>query len=443
MSKELKDILKEYSLVLGLEVHMQPKTENKMFCGCSADIWKKEPNSNTCPVCLGLPGALPVPNFEAVEKTQLLGAALGCNLNNESKFDRKHYFYPDLPKGYQISQYKQPLVSEGELKLDSGNVVKIERIHLEEDAAKSFHEKDETLIDFNKGGMPLMELVTFPCFNNVEDAVEFTKKLQQLLRHLNISEADMEKGQMRLEPNISIRTKQDEKDNILPDYKVEVKNINSFRFMEKVINYEIKRQYDLLSQGKKVQQENRGYNEKTGKTYSQRSKEEAHDYRYFPEPDIPLMTFENEYLEGIINSLPELPMQTINRLQNEYGISHEKSKTLVDSYGYDMVYKFEAIVKQKIEADKVINLLLNKKEYQDLSVQEFVVKFKKDNEQITDTNELQGIVEKVIESNEKAVNDYKNGKEESIKFLLGMVMRETKGKANHAVVLELLQNSIK
>lgn len=441
-TKKDTDLFGDYRLVLGLEVHMQPKTRTKMFCGCSADIWQAEPNTHTCPVCLGLPGALPVPNFEAIEKTLLLGAALNCTLNTNAKFDRKHYFYPDLPKGYQISQYKEPFCSNGTLELDSGNIIEIERIHLEEDAAKSFHEGNKTLIDFNKGGMPLMELVTKPVFTNVADAVDFTKKLQQLLRHLGISEADMEKGQMRLEPNISLRTKEMEEKNEFPKYKVEVKNINSFKFMEKVILYEIKRQREILESGGVPVQENRGYDENTGKTVSQRTKEEAHDYRYFPEPDIPPIVFEQEYLDNIKNNLPELPMETRRRLISNYGIKAESSRLLVDVYGYEMVEKFEALVKRNLDPTKISNLLLNKKEYQSLDIEAFIKKLDEETNTIGDDTLIKGIIKKVLEDSPKAVEDYKSGKEAAFQFLFGMVMKETKGKADPIVVKELLLSSL-
>lgn len=437
-----KELLGEYRLVLGLEVHMQPKVKHKMFCGCSADIWQAEPNTHTCPVCLGMPGALPVPNFEAVEKTLRLGAALNCKLNNKSKFDRKHYFYPDLPKGYQISQYKEPLCGEGYLELDSGNVAQIQRIHLEEDAAKSFHEGNKTLVDFNKGGMALMELVTKPTFTRVEDAVDFTKKLQQILRRLEISDADMEKGNLRLEPNISLRTKEMEERNELPKYKVEVKNINSFRFMEKVILYEIKRQREILESGEVPAQENRGYDETSGKTVSQRSKEEAHDYRYFPEPDIPPMEFEDTYLENIRNNLPELPIQTRKRLVSEYGVKEESAGVMIDTYGYEMVQKFESLAQKNIDPNKVINLLLNRKDYQTLDIEDFVKKLDDDSASVINEADLIETVEKVISENPKAVEDYKKGKESSIQFLLGMVMKETKGKGNAQAIKDTLVSKL-
>ena len=312
MSKE--NLRNNYRLVLGLEIHLHLNTKKKMFCMCSADIWEKEPNSLTCPVCLGLPGALPVPNEDAVKKTQFLGLALGCSLNQNSRFDRKHYFYPDLPKGYQISQYKQPLCVGGFVELDSGFKAEIERVHLEEDVAKSFHEKNKTLLDFNKSGVALVEIVTKPVFTNVSNAVEFCKKIQQIVRFLDIGDVDMEKGQMRLEANISLRTLDMEKRGELPKYKVEVKNINSFRFMEKAVLAEIDRQSDVFEKGETPVQENRGFNEVTGKTVLQRAKEEANDYRYFPEPDIPPMYFSDKYIDELKKQIPELPHQIKKRL---------------------------------------------------------------------------------------------------------------------------------
>jgi aspartyl-tRNA(Asn)/glutamyl-tRNA(Gln) amidotransferase subunit B len=417
-----------YKLTLGLEIHLQPKTELKMFCGCDANIWAAEPNTHTCPTCLGLPGALPVPNFEAVKKTQLLGLALNCSLNENSRFDRKHYFYPDLPKGYQISQYKQPLCIDGFLYLDSGKKAEIERIHLEEDVAKSFHEHEKTLVDFNKSGLPLIEIVTRPTFNSTEDAVEFCKKIQTVVRFLGIGDVDMEKGQMRLEANISLRTEEMEKKHELAPYKVEVKNINSFRFMEKAVKAEIVRQKEILESGGKVLQENRGFNEATGKTVSQRSKEEAHDYRYFPEPDIPPMNFEKKYLEDLKKELPELPYQMEERLVKKYKISENSAKLLVYSFGTDAVGKFESMVKDGIDAQKAANALINKKEL----IAEVPAAEK------TSGADLETVVQKTLDQNPKAIEDYKNGKSNSVEFLLGMVMRETKGKADPAEVRKLI-----
>lgn len=426
-----KELLGKYKLVLGLEIHLHPKTEYKMFCGCSANIWQKEPNSQTCPTCLGLPGALPVPNLDAIKKTQLLGLALNCKLNKKSQFDRKHYFYPDLPKGYQISQYKQPLCGEGSLKLESGSIVEIERIHLEEDVAKSFHKNGKTCLDFNKSGLSLIELVTKPTFRNTQDAVEFSKKLQSIVRKLNIGEVDMEKGQMRLEANISLRTQEMEDLNELPKYKVEIKNINSFRFMEKAVRAEILRQKEILESGGEVKQENRGWDETTGKTVSQREKEEAHDYRYFPEPDIPPMEFSEEDFNTLKEKLVELPDQTIEKLVNEYGVSVNNARVLVIK---KLDKKLEDILslEESLEGNVVAKLLINKKEYQELDANSFIKKLKeqKENEDkdMLSNDEIKDIVKKTLKNNLKAIEDYKKGKENALSFLLGIVLRESKGK---------------
>lgn len=416
-----------YKLVLGLEIHLHLNTKKKMFCNCSADIWEKEPNTVTCPVCLGLPGALPVPNEEAIIKTQILGLALGCSLNENTRFDRKHYFYPDLPKGYQISQYKQPLCIEGMVELDNGFKAEIERVHLEEDVAKSFHQKDRTLLDFNKSGVPLVEIVTKPIFSDVKDAVEFCKKVQHTVRFLGIGDVDMEKGQMRLEANISLRTKEMEEKKELAPYKVEIKNINSFRFMEKAVNAEIVRQLEVCEKGEMPIQENRGYDEDKGVTVAQRSKEEAKDYRYFPEPDIPPMVFDKVYVAKLKEELPELLYDIKNRFIVDYKISNELSIKLINNLSNDMIKKYEHFVKSGLDATKVANVLINKKETHTMSDDDFRNYIEGAKESISD-EDLNSIVKKVLESNEKAVSDYKNGKENSVQFLIGHVMRETQGK---------------
>lgn len=439
MSKITKE---NYRLVLGLEIHLHLRTRNKMFCRCSADIWEKEPNSVTCPVCLGLPGALPVPNEDAVRKTQILGLSLGCTLNQNSKFDRKHYFYPDLPKGYQISQYKEPLCLGGSVELDSGFIAEIERIHLEEDVAKSFHEKDRTLLDYNKSGVPLVEIVTKPVFTNVEDAVDFCKKIQQMVRFLDIGDVDMEKGQMRLEANISLRTKEMEDKNELGNYKVEVKNINSFRFMEKAVLSEVERQLEVFEKGEVPIQENRGFNELTGKTVSQRSKEDAKDYRYFPEPDIPPMLFNDVYVQDIKNDIPELPHEIKKRLVEEYGIKKSDASTLLDNFGLDMVRRFEGYIEMGLDPKKTANALINKKETHEMSEEEFRA-FLSDNKELLGVDETKIVIEKVLDQNPRAVDDYRKGKESSLQFILGHVMRDTKGRSNPADTLELIKEKIK
>jgi len=428
-----------YKLVLGLEIHLHLRTKRKMFCRCSADIWEKEANSITCPVCLGLPGALPVPNEDAVRKTQLLGLALGCELNHNSKFDRKHYFYPDLPKGYQISQYKEPLCLGGRVELDSGFFADIERIHLEEDVAKSFHEDDRTLLDFNKSGMPLVEIVTKPVFSNTSDAVDFCKKIQQTVRFLNIGDVDMEKGQMRLEANISLRTEDMEKKGELFNYKVEVKNINSFRFMEKAVLAEIERQLQVFEKGEMPVQENRGYNETTGETVPQRTKEDAKDYRYFPEPDIPPMVFSDEYIDELKKELPELPQMIKKRLVQEYGIKMSESTVLVDNLGIGLVNKFEEFSKKGLDSEKVARALINKKETHTWTFEKFK-DFLESMDETVDEKSLLELIKKVIENNPKAVEDYKNGKESSIQFLFGQIMRETGGKVKPDQTLPLIKS---
>jgi len=438
MEKVTRD---NYKLVLGLEIHLHLRTKRKMFCRCSADIWEKEANSITCPVCLGLPGALPVPNEDAVRKTQLLGLALGCNLNQNSKFDRKHYFYPDLPKGYQISQYKEPLCLGGQVELDSGFFADIERIHLEEDVAKSFHEDDRTLLDFNKSGIPLVEIVTKPVFSNTSDAVDFCKKIQQTVRFLDIGDVDMEKGQMRLEANISLRTQEMEKRGELFNYKVEVKNINSFRFMEKAVIAEIERQLQVFEKGEMPIQENRGYNETTGKTVPQRTKEDAKDYRYFPEPDIPPMVFSNGYINGLKKELPELPHMIKKRLVQNYGIKISESIVLVDNFGMEIVNKFEEFIKKGLDSKKLASALINKKETRLWTFDKFKDYLQVPDESI-DENALRDLIIKVMENNPKAVEDYKNGKESSIQFLFGQIMRETGGKVKPDYAIPLIKSLI-
>lgn len=432
----------DYKLVLGLEIHMHVKTANKMFCSCSTDIYDAAPNSHTCPSCLGLPGALPVPNLDAVKKTQLLGLALKCKLNKNSKFDRKHYFYPDLSKGYQISQYKQPLCENGKLELDDKTIINIERIHLEEDTAKSFHEDGKTLIDFNKGGMPLIEIVTRPDFRTPEQAVEFSKKIYEIVRVLNVSDADMEKGQLRLEANISMRTPQMEEAGEYPEYKVEVKNINSFRFMEKAVRAEMVRQSELLSKGQKVAQENRGYNETTGETVAQRSKEDAHDYRYFPEPDIPPMEFDDDYFEELKSFLPQLPQDIKTKLVTEFGISESAAAELSKFDNKELYEKFLAIVAKGIEATVAANSLINKADLKNMSVDEVVGILSQKADLLSD-DELTNIARQVIDQNDSAVTNYKNGKENSLMFLVGQVMSLSKGKADAQKVKSLLQELLK
>lgn len=432
---------KQLNLVLGLEIHLHVKTATKMFCGCSSDFYGKEPNTHTCPTCLGLPGALPVPNFDAIQKTQILGIALNCEINKNSKFDRKHYFYPDLSKGYQISQYKQPLCGEGYLMLDSGNKAEIERIHLEEDTAKSIHQGSKTLIDFNKSGMALIEIVTKPTFKTIDDAVDFCKKIQEIVRTTDVGDVDMEKGQMRLEANISLRTPEMEAENKLPDYKVEVKNINSFRFMERAVKAEIVRQSALLQAGEKIKQENRGYSEAKDCTVPQRDKEEAHDYRYFSEPDIPPMVFTQQHIDELHKRIPELPHQRQTRYES-MGLSPLAAATLSSITMTDLATKFETLVTKGEDAKTVAALLINKPEWREFSIEQFCARLAESKNKTTDQGELEIVVKKIIDANPAAVADFKKGKASSVEFLLGQIMRETKGKADARVTRELIVKNL-
>ncbi|MBU1349937.1 Asp-tRNA(Asn)/Glu-tRNA(Gln) amidotransferase subunit GatB [Patescibacteria group bacterium] len=321
-----------YNTIIGLEIHAELKTKSKMFCRCDNDINNKKPNSTVCPVCLGHPGTLPYPNKQAIEWTILIGLALNCKINKLSKFDRKNYFYPDLPKGYQISQYDLPFCYDGYLEIDDKKI-KITRIHLEEDTAKSTHpfKKNWTLIDFNRSSTPLIEMVTEPVIYNASEAKKFCQTYQQILRYLDISNADMEKGEMRCEANVSVQEKGkwQYKGNCeikpIGDYKlnpkIEIKNINSFKAIEKAINYEIKRQISALKANKPLRQETRGWNKNIGKTIHQRIKETSADYRYFPEPDIPPIKIDDKWINKIKSKLIELP--------------HKKKKRFIEQYKFD------------------------------------------------------------------------------------------------------------
>src|SRR3989344_7498130 len=342
-----------YQPVIGLEIHVELKTKTKMFCGCLNDPDEKHPNINVCPICLAHPGTLPTINKKAVEAVLKLGLALNSEIPETSKFDRKNYFYPDLPKGYQISQYDQPLVLGGEL-----NNIRLRRIHLEEDTASLIHgEKGESLVDFNRAGIPLMELVTEPVIKSGEEAVAFAGELRLILRYLDISDADMEKGQMRVEANVSVSK------NSELGTKVEVKNLNSFRSVGEAINYEIKRQEEVLEKGELIVHETRGWDEIHKKTKHQRAKEEAHDYRYFPEPDLPPFDLKKFNHKELKSSLPELPDQKRERFTKEFLLNPEQIEILISDP--ELSHYFEKSVselfsgKSELEKTKSIQLLFN------------------------------------------------------------------------------------
>lgn len=431
-----------YQLVCGLEIHTELKTDSKMFCACKNDPFgAKKPNIHTCPVCLGMPGALPLANQKAIEWTIKIGLALNCQINLFSKFDRKNYFYPDLPKGYQISQYDIPFCHDGFLGTSQGRV-RIHRIHLEEDTAKLIHQNQHTLIDFNRSGVPLVEIVTETDIKNAEQAKEFGQKLRQILRYLDVADCDMEKGGMRLEANISLKKESDAAD-FLPNYKVECKNINSFRFMEMAINYEMERQAELLDKGQTPIQETRGFNAETAKTFSQRTKEEAQDYRYFPDPDLPPLEFSAEEIEQIKQSIPELPEQYANRLSQDYQLNLDLALRLVKSKKRAKFFEEILILakKEKIDSKKIVNALLNKKISYQLSdkPQEIIKKYQQASKvEEIDPQLIEKNIQEVLQENLDAVKKYQSGKTEVMGFLIGQSMKKIAKKIDVNIVKKAL-----
>ncbi|MDO8558903.1 MAG: Asp-tRNA(Asn)/Glu-tRNA(Gln) amidotransferase subunit GatB [bacterium] len=462
--------------VIGLEIHVELKTKSKMFCDCLNDSLERHPNVNVCPVCLGHPGVLPVINGDAVKMVIKTGLALGCQIPEYSKFDRKNYFYPDLPKGYQISQYDKPLCLEGTL-----NGIRIRRVHLEEDTGRLVHPKgaDYSLIDFNRAGVPLMELVTEPDLTSAEEARRFAEELQLIFRYLGVSSADMEKGEMRVEVNISLKG----------GAKVEVKNLNSFKAVEGAINYEIKRQKE-----EKAVLETRGWDDIKGKTFSQRMKEEAKDYRYFPEPDLPPLRFTNDDIKKIQAEIPEIPQQRRERFKTEYGL--EASAIDMFTRNKDLGEYFEKVISElepklsqtdlshlvKLTSNYLISdlqgllkgsgvfgedFLITPENFADfialihegkisskiakLVLTEMFAKGgdpshiieEKGLAQITDESEIENIVKEVIFQNPKPAEDFKNGKENALQFLVGQVMVKSHGKASPQAVRQMLLTKLK
>jgi aspartyl-tRNA(Asn)/glutamyl-tRNA(Gln) amidotransferase subunit B len=432
--------------IIGLEVHVELKTKSKMFCGCSADYFGKEPNGHTCPVCLGLPGALPVPNRLAIEWCIKIALALNCKINEYSKFDRKNYFYADLAKGYQISQFDLPFGKNGFIELKNKKVIGITRVHMEEDTGKLSHQeiknKKVSLIDFNRSGIPLVEIVTEPDFHNALDVKEYLEKLQQIVRYLEVANADMDKGEMRLEPNISLSP--DPKK--LPNYKVEVKNINSFKFVEKAINFEVERQNKILESGKIPAQETRGWNEDKGITFSQRSKEDAHDYRYFPEPDIPPIVMTKKEIGSLLLEVPELQEKKQQRFEGDYSLPSYDAEIITREK--PLADYFEIAVKEKpneLDARAIANWIINKKvDFEKITSTELMkqISASKQNS-VIDEKVLNKIITDVITENEKAVSDYKSGKEASLMFLLGQTMRKIGKKVDTNLVKDTIVKQLK
>jgi len=442
--------MNDYTPIIGMEIHVELATVSKMFCGCKNDpFYASHPNMYTCPTCLGLPGGLPVPNRKAIEWTLVLGLALGCDIAEFSKFDRKNYFYPDLAKGYQISQYDQPFCTNGLIRLPEGNV-RIHRVHLEEDTGKLLHMdmqgEKATLIDFNRSGVPLVEIVTEPDIRSGEHAKSFLKKLHQIIRYLNISGADMEKGSMRLEPNISVM--QGEFKGVLPAYKVEVKNINSFNFVKRAIDYEINRHVKLLTKGIIPVQETRGYVEATSSTISQRSKENAEDYRYFPEPDIAPFRFDKQKIATLKSQLPELPDEKITRFQKTYRLPIMDCVALTETkdkadFFENCISLIEANNKYSgITSKDIANVFINKK--QDgltMSPHELLDSImKKIANRSVDPIVIMGAIQSVISEQNKAVEDFRKGKTGILMFLVGQVLRKLQGKGDPETIRrELLE----
>ncbi|HUS51926.1 MAG TPA: Asp-tRNA(Asn)/Glu-tRNA(Gln) amidotransferase subunit GatB [Candidatus Bathyarchaeia archaeon] len=433
----------DFAPIIGLEIHIELLTKSKMFCSCSADYFGHQPNTHVCPVCLGLPGALPVANKKAIEWTILAGRALNCTPSTFSKFDRKNYFYPDLPKGYQISQYDLPFSFDGQL-----DGVEITRVHLEEDTAKMIHtrikEKRVTLIDFNRSGVPLMEIVTEPDIKSASQAKEFLKKLQQTIRYLGVSDCDMEKGSMRLEANISLKEKGAKS---LPEYKVEIKNLNSFRFIEKALNYETKRQLQLIKARKKPIQETRGWNEPKQITVSQRSKEAAADYRYFPEPDLPPIRWAKNQLADIRKQLPELPNKKIIRFKKEFNLSDYQAKILTASRKKADYYEDAVKVgkKHQLSPRELGNVMINKKiDLEKILPGKLIKSLVKERQAPMATGKkLRKLIEKVIKQNPKAVSDYQAGKKEVLGFLVGQVSRAAQARIDPQTTLQALTERLK
>ncbi len=437
---------------MGLEVHVELKTKSKMFCSCSAEYFGKAPNTHTCPVCLGLPGALPVPNKKAIEWCVMIGMALGCEIPLSSKFDRKNYFYPDLSKGYQISQYDQPFSQKGFIMLSSGKRIGITRAHMEEDTGKLIHEtvngEKVSLIDFNRSGVPLVEIVTDPDFETASEVKEYLQKLQQIVRYLGVANADMDKGEMRLEPNISLRKISSKSPLLsgegqgegfaLPNYKVEVKNINSFGFVDKAIAYEIERQTEILEKGEKPAQETRGWDEDKKMTISQRSKEEAAEYRYFPEPDIPPIQWVSKELSEIRNMIPELPDMKKERFIKEYKLSDynaeilTRTRELSDYFEEAARVNKELGIKNQAHTDEktIANLIINKKINIDEVLPAKLIQQIIQSSSVSGVSddELQTVLTNIITQNPQVVDDYKKGKTNAIMFLVGLGMKELKGK---------------
>ena len=473
----------KYEPVIGLEVHVQLQTVSKIFCSCSTRFGDP-PNTNVCPVCLGLPGALPVLNRKAVEFAVLAAMALNCRVNETSIFARKNYFYPDLPKGYQISQYDKPLAEHGAIEISVQARTKrigITRLHLEEDAGKSLHEgfansAETTAIDLNRSGVPLIEIVSEPDIASADEAYEYLTRLKEIILYTGVSDCNMEEGSLRCDANISVRPRGQKEFGT----KTEVKNVNSFRFIREALEYEIDRQIGVIESGEKITQETRLYNSNEGKTYSMRSKEQAHDYRYFPEPDLLPLIVDEKWQAEIRASLPELPEARRKRMVADYGITEYDAQVL--TFTKALADQFEAAAKAAKNPKRVANLVQSElmgrlkakglqierspismkgvalsadlvesgtisgkmlKDLYDLSFErgkDFPAVYEEEGrpEQSRDTSALERIIDEIIAANPKQVDQYRAGKTTVVGFFVGQVMKASKGQANPQLVNELL-----
>lgn len=474
-----------YEAVIGLEVHAELQTKSKMFCGCKVvDPTTSKPNSSVCPVCMGLPGVLPVTNKKAVEFGIKVAIALSCEINLKSIFARKNYFYPDLPKGYQISQYEKPLARNGKIQIQTSQGerdIRIRRVHLEEDTGKLTHETNGTLIDLNRAGIPLLEIVSEPDIRSAEEARSYAENLRSILIYLKVNSGDMQKGVLRIEPNVSIRPVGSDKFG----KRTEIKNLNSFRALERGIAFEIKRQQMLIEQGKKVTQETVGWDEERQITFPQRVKEGEEDYRYFPEPDLPPLTLEPLWIEKLRISLPELPEVKRKRFQEEYGLTEDAVRILVQDH--DVANYFEAVVTSapKIDPRQISNwitgelfslmnetgenisnikvspvtlgelLMLINKGTVNLTTGKSILMTMFDQggtateimdalglRQISDFDQITSIVLKIIKENPSQVSSYLGGKEGLFNWFFGQVMKATQGKADPDIVRKALKKNL-
>jgi aspartyl-tRNA(Asn)/glutamyl-tRNA(Gln) amidotransferase subunit B len=476
-------------IVIGLEIHVQLLTKTKLFCHCSTDYIDKEPNTNTCPVCLGLPGCLPVLNRKAVELATKTAIALNCRINNTNIFHRKNYFYPDLPKAYQISQYDLPLAEEGFLELEvvetgEKRKIGINRAHMEEDAGKLVHIEEngqivDSLVDYNRCSIPLLEIVTKPDLRSSEEAIIFLQNLRSIVQYLGVCDGNLERGSMRCDANISIRDPESGQIGV----KTEVKNMNSFRAIRRALDYEIIRQRKLIENGEKVIQETRRWDESSNKTISMRSKEDAHDYRYFPEPDLLPLRIRDSWVDEIKNSLPELPVDRKRRFIKDYGLSEYNANRLVEikslgDYFEEAAHDYRKYKKltnwilgellrylgeenidisaSPISASRLVELLqlidnniisgkIAKTIFEEMfntgqSASDLVKKHSLT--QISNKDEIDSIIARVIKENLQSVQDYQDGKEKAVNYLVGQVMRYTKGRAQPDLVLELLKEKM-